>query len=161
METWKIPDGVTKWELSSLGRRRRLNTGKIIPVCEVQPASTYNRVTINGKRKYLHRVVADTFVENTRPHAYDRVDHINMNPRDNRAENLRWVTPAENTWNRRDLQKFCVEEGKYRVQIMIGGAKLHLGCFDTEQEAIDRWDEANRDRWEVGSYEYYAPEAAA
>ena len=156
METWKIPEGVTKWELSSLGRRRRLSTGKIIPTREVQPNSGYNRVTIGEKRRYLHRVVAETFVENTRPHAYDRVDHINRNPHDNRAENLRWVTPAENMWNIETVDDFRrALNGKFHARISIDYKRVHLGYFDTKEEALARYEEAARDRWEVCSYEYF------
>ena len=50
---------------------------------------------------YVHRVVAETFIEN--PRGCKEVDHINHDKQDNRVENLRWVTREENQAN---LSKF-------------------------------------------------------
>jgi hypothetical protein len=48
------------------------------------------------RRKYLvHRLVAQAFVPGYAPDL--SVNHINCNKQDNRAENLEWVTLAENT----------------------------------------------------------------
>ena len=49
---------------------------------------------VNG---YVHRIVAETFIEN--PRECREVDHINRNKQDNRVENLRWVTHEENQAN--------------------------------------------------------------
>jgi hypothetical protein len=50
--------------------------------------------TIN---KTIHRLVAIHYIPN--PENKKEVDHINRNKKDNRVENLRWVTAKENIKN--------------------------------------------------------------
>ena len=77
------------------------------------------------------------------------IDHINGSPIDNRKENLREVTPRQNAWNSVSknsatggLKGVCTEVRnpktgniKYRARIRVGGKKVSLGVFDTEEEA--------------------------
>jgi hypothetical protein len=44
----------------------------------------------------VHRIVAETFIEN--PEKLQQVDHINNNKIDNGIQNLRWVTNQTNTF---------------------------------------------------------------
>ena len=61
----------------------------------------YNRVTLKKnkiKTKYfIHRLIAIIYIPN--PDNKPNIDHINRNKLDNRIENLRWVTQAENRHN--------------------------------------------------------------
>ena len=57
----------------------------------------YLRVTINGRKYRVHRLIAQAFAPN--PSNKPEVDHINRNPSDNRVENLRWATPSQNQRN--------------------------------------------------------------
>lgn len=49
------------------------------------------------KTHHVHRLVAEAFCDN--PQNKPHIDHKNADKKDNRAENLRWVTQAENNKN--------------------------------------------------------------
>ena len=94
-EEWKIYKetknnrwGHKVYEVSNLGRVRV--NGEI-----VEPGTNGNYLGIGSF--YIHRAVAELFVPN--PENKPCVDHINTDPLDNRADNLRWVTAKENCNN--------------------------------------------------------------
>lgn len=62
----------------------------------------YQRISLNNKKYSVHRLVAETFLNNPDNKPY--VDHINRDPFDNRLENLRWATGTENNMNRRNTK---------------------------------------------------------
>ena len=115
-EIWKDIQGYEGWyQVSNLGRvkslRRRHRSCK--RDIDIQETEKIIKPTYCGKkRNYLcvrlcsdncrksvqvHRLVASTFISN--PNNYEQVDHINRNTKDNRVENLRWVTQSENQYN--------------------------------------------------------------
>ena len=72
------------------------------------------------------------------------IDHINHNVLDNRKENLRICTRAENQWNRSinlnnkvNLKGVSLKKGsgKWLAQIQKLGKKIHIGYYSTPQEA--------------------------
>lgn len=71
------------------------------------------------------------------------IDHINGNPSDNRFENLRCVSQAENMTNtkkRKDNTSGCVgvyflPDGRFVAQITKNKKTRHLGVFNTLEEA--------------------------
>lgn len=54
----------------------------------------YLRVCIHRKDEYVHRIVANCFVDN--PNGYSEVNHIDGNKQNNSATNLEWCTRREN-----------------------------------------------------------------
>ena len=54
----------------------------------------YEVVTVNGKTKYVHRLIAEEHIPN--PFNYKTVNHINGNKLDNRVENLEWISRRKN-----------------------------------------------------------------
>lgn len=60
-------------------------------------ARVYIRQISTNKRKdlYIHRLVAEYFLEN--PNDYKYVNHINCDRLDNNVENLEWCTQKQNT----------------------------------------------------------------
>jgi hypothetical protein len=66
-------------------------------------------------------------------------DHINRNKLDNRASNIRFVSPSNNNFNRsrryRPGVSFLKRAKKYQAQLVVG-------IYDTEVEAHEAWLEA-------------------
>lgn len=60
----------------------------------------YYRVGINRKTYTVHRLVAETFLDN--PNELKFVDHKDRDKSNNELSNLRWVTAQENLYNRRN-----------------------------------------------------------
>ena len=60
----------------------------------------YRYICIGRKKIYVHRLVAETFIEN--PLNKPFIDHKNQNRECNDISNLRWVTAQENGYNRKD-----------------------------------------------------------
>lgn len=95
MERWEPLKGYEKfYEISTCGRIKTLR-GKKPKIMKLQKNSTgYLRVSLFGKRHFVHRLVAEQFI----PHSADDnvVNHLDFNPLNNRVENLEWTTQLEN-----------------------------------------------------------------
>lgn len=111
-EYWKDLNIEGGWyQISNLGRMRK-NT-LVHPFVDKKG---YHRVYIRRKCYSIHRLVAESFIPN--PDNKEQVNHIDSNPRNNKVENLEWVTPSENILhsyyqgNRNKLECYRVEDGK-------------------------------------------------
>lgn len=110
----------------------------------------YRQGMILGVRFKAHRVVW-LLVHGSWPPA--DIDHINGDRQDNRPENLRCVTRQENLRNARrksnntsGVNGVC-QYGKHRrwkATITVDAVSIHLGCFDTKEEAAACRAEADR-----------------
>lgn len=82
------------------------------------------------------------------------LDHINGNRTDNRIDNLRLATVAQNGWNRKAQRSstsgfkgvtFHRKSGRWQAAIRYQGGPRHLGLFDTAEQAHAAYvDAANR-----------------
>lgn len=54
----------------------------------------YFKVCLNGSSKYIHRIVAETFLD--KEEGKDYVNHLDGNKHNNNRYNLEWCTPKEN-----------------------------------------------------------------
>ena len=105
-----------KLEISNQGNVRR---NSII----VEPSIHAGYLRYSGV--CIHRAVAELFVPN--PDNKPCVDHINGNPLDNRAINLRWCTISENNKNPISLERrrktWKSEEYRKQCSIKLKGRK--------------------------------------
>ena len=110
MEVWKDIAGYEGfYQISSLGRVKslarvitksngvKLNVKETIRKQSKCPKG-YLFISLNGENKRkmhkVHRLVAETFIPN--PDNKPQVNHIDGNKRNNKVENLEWVTNSEN-----------------------------------------------------------------
>lgn len=83
-----------RYEVSNMGRVRNKRNGRILATHANRP-NGYLRVTIDGKHKYIHRLVADAFFAGD--HDNLDVNHIDGDKNNNFLGNLEWCTRKENT----------------------------------------------------------------
>jgi hypothetical protein len=109
--------------------------------------SMYDIESKQMKTVLQHRLLAQTFLPN--PNNLVDVDHINRNKRDNRLENLRWVSKADNEKNKGLTSRntsgekyisWCKAKQRWQVQI-IYEAKCIRRYLRTIEEAICVRDE--------------------
>lgn len=102
----------------------------------------YRRGSLLGRKMLSHRAAWAIFYGQW-PENY--IDHINGNRADNRIQNLRDVTRAENQKNQRmnclntsGALGVCLFKptGKWSAEIKVGGEKFHLGYFSCKEDAI-------------------------
>lgn len=115
----------------------------------------YIHSRINNKIVCLHRLIlniTDTYI---------LVDHIGHTPYDNRKINLRRVTVSQNQMNKKLLSNntsgvtgvsFHKQANKWRAAIDCRGKQMHLGLFNTIEEATEARLEAEEKYHKEYSY---------
>jgi hypothetical protein len=116
-----------------------------------QDGQGYIAIGLDGKVYRAHRLIWVFFHGQ-----YDdslQIDHINQDRADNRIENLRLATPAQNRQNakRREDNKsgargvdYQSRFGKWRARITVNGKTHALGNYDTLEEASRAYAAASR-----------------
>lgn len=92
---WKEWDDT--YEVSNMGTVRRKSDSKLLK--QYLQRSGYVTVFMHDCAYPLHRVVAHIFHPQKESNGRYFVDHINTNRSDNRASNLRWASPQDNSNN--------------------------------------------------------------
>jgi HNH endonuclease/NUMOD4 motif len=111
-EWWRTVSINDAYEVSNLGRMRRIDSGRILsPRPRRNGYISVSLVMQNGcqKRFYVHRLVAIEFCGGI-PNGKE-VNHLNFSKHDNRADNLEVVTRLQNTAHSKRAGKF-VDIGK-------------------------------------------------
>lgn len=93
-KTIKASDG--RYQISNAGRVRRIANGHILKPSDNGSGYQYVSIVCSGKTKhfYIHRLVAEHFIENK--DNCEEVNHIDFNKKNNDVSNLEWCTRREN-----------------------------------------------------------------
>lgn len=132
----------------SQAQRRAWNARWAGRVAEPSKADGYVRLRIDGKQYVGHRLAWSIFHG---AHPDFEIDHINGDRSDNRIANLRASDPATNNRNlsipRNNTSGrvgVYYQPARWRASITINDSPVHLGYFDTFEEAVAAREAAER-----------------
>lgn len=104
--------------------------------------SQYAQCKIHGRVQLMHRIITNAPKRSV-------VDHINGDGLDNRKDNLRVCSQAENCRNqvlsqnnKNGYKGVRKRNSKYAASIRVNRQLIHLGMYHTAQEAADAYDRA-------------------
>ena len=146
-EIWKTISDYPNYEISDLGRVRRIGAENCLAPCVDCAGYLQVKLCKDGFAKTIriHRLVALAFIAN--PENKPSVDHKNRNRNDNRAVNLQWATISENTANQATRAKSGFrgvrKQGNgFMSKITINNKTIYLGLYKTPEEAALMYDAA-------------------
>lgn len=95
---WQILNENNKYEVSDTGLVRRISNKKVLNGCITSGYRSVKLTFDNSKQQrfYVHRLVAEHFINNPDPKNKTLVNHIDGNKLNNNVDNLEWVSPREN-----------------------------------------------------------------
>ena len=111
-------------------------------VCKGWKNKEYLMMGIDGKKYSMHRVLAHAFGI-LDLHDELMIDHIDLNRSNNCIKNLRPATRQQNYFNS-NSKGYSQHQNKWTAQIGINKKKIHLGCFDTKEEAHQAYLDAKK-----------------
>jgi hypothetical protein len=139
-EEYRKIKGYESYSVSNFGNVRNEKTCLIL---KQHLHNGYYRVGVQGKKHFIHRLIAEYFIPNPNNKPY--VDHIDNNRSNNRIDNLRWVTTSENNYNMsiKKTNKSGVKgvywekkRNKWRADIKKNGVHFTIGRYVNKEDAI-------------------------
>lgn len=148
LEVWRPVKDWDWYEVSNLGRVRSLKSNKILkPIedawgyltvglyCEDSPAKVYNGHRCKSpKKRKIHQLVAEAFCDG---YQEDYVpDHIDHDRKNNRADNLRWVSRSANAKHRQSWADRRIDN--YNEPVVFTSKEGEKKQFSSIMEASEK-----------------------
>jgi hypothetical protein len=124
------------YSINEQGEVRNNKTGRILKAAP--DGDGYMRVALcknGGQNTFkIHRLLGIYFLD-CPPHL--SMDHIDGDRKNNALSNLRVVTHQQNHYNRTKAKGYSLNKrcGKWHAQISVNGKNIHIGFYDTEEDA--------------------------
>jgi hypothetical protein len=140
--TYDPATGIFTWRIGRKGRSTKAGARAGRP-----HVKGYEWIGVDGERIMAHRIAWCYTHGYWPPH---QIDHINGDRADNRLSNLRLATPAENLQNKRHpnganpYRGVRNSHGRWQASIYVNKKFVHLGMFDTPEDARDAYIRAKR-----------------
>ncbi len=137
-----------------LVRNKPMKGYKVGTVIGTTKPKGYVVAVVDGKMYRVHHLV---WIYH-KGYSVTELDHINRIRNDNRIENLRPCTHSQNLGNSGPKVgeykgiTFCKQTSKWRAQISINYKGVHLGRFNTPQEAARAYNVAAKEHF--GEFAY-------
>lgn len=131
-EEWRVITDWPRYEVSSHGRVRFAESGRIVP--QSRHPDGYHQVSLvrltresdnalpKSKKFRAHRLVASVFIKN--PNGKPQVNHIDGNKRNNHAGNLEWVTGRENMAHAHSTGLMPSQKGEKNPRAKLSGHQV-------------------------------------
>lgn len=132
VEQWKEIKGYEGFYLaSSFGRIKSVRSNKIMSVKKHLRGYPQINFSVKGVRKvlYVHRIIAETFLENDSNR--NTVDHIDENKKNNKLNNLQWCSHKENIthFHSRRINKKRLEKHMRLTENDVNHIRKERFCF--------------------------------
>lgn len=103
----------------------------------------YYYIQLKNKIYIIHRIIAMVYLGLDITNTCLKVDHIDRCKTNNNVDNLRIVTPQENTYNTNAKgYSWNKHDKRWKVHINVNKQRLYLGGFKNEEDARNTYLEA-------------------
>ena len=134
-EEWKFINGAEqKYQVSNKGRVKSMRNNKILKNSVGRRG--YARVNLNGRTRYVHRLVAEAFIPN--PKNLPIINHKDENKANNNANNLEWCDAKYNLEYNNGRERRAEPRRKAVYSIDENGRIERFASITKAAKAVDK-----------------------